>query len=81
MQIEIVIWRDASEESCGWQSPEEIDDDHYLVTSIGFVVKETKDNLTLAMDLGSDGQTNGRGRIPKLMIVSRKVIDYQKESQ
>lgn len=72
--VELVVWRDASNEDGGWQAPEDIEDDHYLVNSVGFVVRETDANLTLAMDVAADGQTNGRGRIPKTLIVSRTVL-------
>jgi hypothetical protein len=77
MKIEIITWRDASEDEAGWKPSEDIDDEHYVVTSVGFVVKETEANLTLAMDLGPDGYNNGRGRIPKAMIVSRQVLEVK----
>lgn len=45
---------------------------------VGFVVKETDNNLTICMDWADDGDTHTRGRIPKGMIVSRVVL---KESE
>lgn len=72
--LELVKWRDAYNDGESWKDEKDIDDQHYLVTSVGFVVKETENNLTLAMDIGEDGMTNTRGRIPKGMIVSRTVI-------
>lgn len=72
--IEIVTWWDASTEH-GWKSLSEIDDDDPVITSIGFVVKETANNITLAMSVDDDDDdTNGRGRIPKPMIKSRTII-------
>ena len=74
MKIEIITWRDAGGEQEGWQSAEELDDDNPIVQSVGWVVKETDNNVTLAMDLADDDTNHTRGRIPRGMIVSRKVI-------
>ena len=73
MRIELVIWKDASAHE-GWESAEDTHDDDYVITSIGFVFKETENNLTLAMDIAEDGTSNGRGRIPKDMIIKREII-------
>jgi hypothetical protein len=73
-KLELVTWRDAGGEDSGWKSPSDIGDDNPIITSVGWVVKETDNNLTLAMDLADDGETNGRSRIPKGMIVSRKEL-------
>ena len=74
-QIEVVKWIDAIGDGKGWETKDNLDDEDYVVSSVGYVVKETDKYLTLAMDLGpGDGQTNGRGRIPKGIIISRKVI-------
>lgn len=51
--------------------PEEVDDANPIVVSVGWVVKETENNLTLAMDWADDNDNHTRGRIPKGMIVSR----------
>jgi hypothetical protein len=74
MKIEIVVWRDAGSDDTGWEQPEETKDIDHIITSIGYVVKETDNYLTLAMDVHTDGSTNGRGRIPKGMVVSREVL-------
>lgn len=74
MKVELVIWRDAGGESDGWEPPEAISDDNPLIKSVGWVVKETPNNVTLAMDISADGDTHTRGRIPTGMIVSRTVI-------
>ena len=77
MNIELVIWRDAHTDNESWISSQDLEDYDHLVHSVGFVVKETDKNLTLAMDLDGAGQTNGRGRIPKSLIVSREVLYEQ----
>jgi hypothetical protein len=70
----LITWRDAGGEQDGWIDPKDIDDDNPLVQSVGWVVKETDNNVTLAMDVADDGDTHTRGRIPKGMIVSRVVL-------
>jgi len=74
MRIELITWRDAGGEQQGWMEPGDIDDDNPIVTSVGWVVKETENNVTLAMDVADDGDTHTRGRIPKGMIVERKIL-------
>lgn len=77
MRIELVLWRDAGslEEDSGWVGAEDVSDDNPLIQSVGFVVKETTNNLTLAQDWHeADDTTNGRSRIPVAMIISRTVI-------
>jgi hypothetical protein len=74
MNIELVTWRDAGGEEEGWKSPADVEDDNPIITSVGWVVKETVNNITLAMDLADDGDTHTRSRIPIGMIVSRKVL-------
>lgn len=73
-RIELITWRDAGGEQDGWLHADDIDDENPIVKSVGWVVKETANNVTLAMDLADDGETNNRGRIPKGMIVSRIVL-------
>lgn len=74
MKIELITWRDAGGEQEGWQAPEDLDDENPIIQSVGWVVKETDNNVTLAMDWADDGDTHTRGRIPKGMIVSRVVL-------
>lgn len=73
--LELIEWYDAGGEAIGWLPANDVDgDDTPLVTSVGWVVKETDRNVTLAMDLCEDGETNTRGRIPKGMIRNRTKI-------
>lgn len=74
MKIELITWRDAGGEQEGWKSPDDIDDENPIIRSVGWVCKETDNNITLAMDWADDGDTHTRGRIPKGMIVSRLII-------
>jgi hypothetical protein len=74
MRIELITWRDAGGEQEGWQAPEDVDDENPIISSVGWVVKETDNNVTLAMDWADDGDTHTRGRIPKGMIVSRTTL-------
>jgi hypothetical protein len=74
MKIEVVKWHDAGGDQDGWKPTEDVDDINPVITSVGWVVKETERNVTLAMDWADDGDTNTRGRIPKGMIISREVI-------
>lgn len=75
MKIELITWRDAGGEQDGWLDATDIDDANPIIKSVGFVVKETDNNITLAMDLADDGDTHTRGRIPKGMVVSRVVLE------
>lgn len=79
--LELVTWRDAGGEEDGWKDPKDIDDENPIIQSVGWVVKETEKNVTLAMDLADDGDTHTRGRIPKGMIVSRITLVYRKEEE
>lgn len=75
MQLELITWKDAGGEQDGWLNPDAIVDHNPIIQSVGWVVKETENNVTLAMDLClDDGTTHSRGRIPKGMIVSRQVL-------
>lgn len=78
MQIELITWRDAggdANKDLSWADAKDIDDDNPIITSVGWIVKETENNITIAMDFcGADDMTHTRSRIPKGMIVSREVL-------
>lgn len=66
-----VIWDDASTDN-GWEPvPTELTPE--LVTTVGFLVRETDKHLLIANSYDPN-HTNGRIQIPVGMIVSRKVI-------
>ena len=79
--LELVTWIDAGADVVSWQYSDDLDDDNHLITSVVFVVKETEKNLTIAMDMGEDGSSNGRSRIPKVLIQSRKLLDQPYETK
>lgn len=79
MNIELITWRDAGsgnpDRDFTWASASEVDsDDNPIIRSVGFLVKETDNNVTIAMDLSDDNQTHTRSRIPKGMIISRQIL-------
>ena len=76
MNIELITWRDAGghEDDATWMAADDVDDENPIIKSVGWVVKETANNVTLAMDLAEDATTHTRSRIPIGMIVSREVL-------
>jgi hypothetical protein len=73
--IELIEWHDAhADDTEGWVTGADLTDSDYLVRSVGYVVKETANNVTLAMDVGDEDYTNSRARVPKGMIIKRTVL-------
>ena len=81
MNIELIVWRDAggdADKDLSWASADAVPDDNPIITSVGWVVKETPNNVTIAMDsCQADGTTHTRSRIPTGMIISRKVLSAE----
>jgi hypothetical protein len=74
-----VQWTDA-ETTYGWESNEETDDELPIVTTVGFLIKDTVDAnghglLVIASTTGGS-MTNSRIKVPKNMIVSTHFL-YQ----
>jgi hypothetical protein len=68
-----VWWDDATDLESGWSDKvEELKP--ALALSVGFLVKETKDHIVLALDTDADGQHNGRSQIPRGMVKKIKVL-------
>lgn len=73
LKVEIITWLD----HCSWTTTEwsKLEDTQDLVplkvTSIGQVVKETKDHLVIVSTLTEGGHTNGEMCIIKGCIVKR----------
>lgn len=66
-----ITWDDASTDD-GWAAaPENLEPQ--LATTVGFVVRETKDHILIASTY-DENHTNGRIQIPKKMIKSKKEI-------
>jgi len=68
-----VNWKDA-QTSHGWEHSDEVELDIPIVTTIGFLIKESEDALMIASSVGTDKHTNARMLIPKGMVVSRKEL-------
>lgn len=73
-----VWWEDASDAEQGWVK--DIDEDTpAMALSVGFLVKETNDRIYLAQDIDADGHHNGRGKIPRGMVRSIRVLRKKDE--
>jgi len=77
-QLYEVKWLDAYEMESGWHSLQDaMKTTPPEVLSVGYVLKETKEYLLLAADIGSDKMDNDVGRvtvIPGQWIVDKKEI-------
>ena len=73
-----IRWLDAYEMESGWQTLEDaLKITPPEVSSVGYVLKETKEYIILAADIGSDKMDNDVGRvtvIPGQWIVDKKII-------
>ena len=68
-----VVWNDASDLTSGWAK--EIDEDKpALALSVGFLVRETKEHIVIALDTDGDGHHNGRSQIPRGMVKQMRVL-------
>jgi len=67
MKLVRIKWRDATFHSAGWKSIKESKEyEGWIVESVGFLVKETKKEYTLAMTLDAEREeTIGVFTIPK----------------
>lgn len=77
MNMELIVWRDAggdADKDLSWADAVDVSDENPIIKSVGWVVKETENNVTIAMDLADDDMTHTRSRIPKGMIVKREVL-------
>tara|TARA_R110000822_G_scaffold54998_1_gene140216 strand:+ start:2751 stop:3005 length:255 start_codon:yes stop_codon:yes gene_type:complete len=69
-----VTWHDAHADS-RWIEVTEIDNEPYLVTSVGYLVtKAKKGHVSLAQSFGADGFVDSVLHIPNKMIVSTTII-------
>lgn len=73
-ELKLVIWEDAFGCPSGWQVEEELQTTTSVVHSVGFVVAETAEQLTLAPHVGGQNQENkqfaGVITLPKRQIIS-----------
>jgi hypothetical protein len=69
----LVTWDDATELTGGWTDQlEKVEP--ALALSVGFLIKETKDHIILALDIDPHGHHNGRSQIPRGMVKKIKVL-------
>ena len=69
-----ISWHDAHADS-RWIEVTEIDNEPYLVTSIGYLMpKAKKGHVSLAQSFGADGFVDSVLHIPRGMIVSTTII-------
>ena len=76
-RVTLVHWKDAVAD-VGWD--DNIKSELHDCTSIGFIIDETKDALTLANTVSQD-QSNCRINIPKKWILKRKDIKLENKQQ
>lgn len=68
-----VVWHDAADQAATWSDAAEIEkfgDELVEITSVGWVVRLTKQYLTLAGDKANDGTFGRVCKIPMGMVVS-----------
>ena len=69
-----ISWHDAHADS-RWIEVTEIDNEPYLVTSIGYLMpKAKKGHVSLAQSFGADGFVDSVLHIPRGMVVSSTII-------
>lgn len=68
-----VNWLDA-QTSHGWEDKDEIDSEVPVVTTIGFLLKETEDSVVIASTIGQDKTHNSRILIPIGMIKEKRIL-------
>ena len=61
------VWNDASSDENEWKEDSELDDGDELVTTVGFLVRKTKNFIWIASSV-YEGYNNSRTKIPKGMI-------------
>lgn len=70
----LIRWDDAGNLADGWKGAELGEPEQQLVTSVGFLIKDTPEYVILAMDTDVDGHHNTRGQIPRAMIKHMTVV-------
>lgn len=77
--IEYVLWKDAVSEDA-WKNVDEIHSHYHLIETVGFVVKESDEVLTIALnhDIESDN-FSCTIHIPQAMIIHRNKLSLNKK--
>ena len=73
-----VLWDDAASDS-GWHTASTIRLEPQLVTTTGYLIKETQKYILIAHTVSGD-DVNGTMQIPKGMIVERKTLIQARKS-
>ena len=78
-----ITWLDATDIETGWLSLQEIKDKTLVsVESVGWIVEESEEKLTLIACWDESDQNGGRGVvIPKPWIVNRKKLEMCQEER
>lgn len=79
MKLKVIEWRDAFAPALnGWMTTDEVNefikDKDFIVTSVGFVIHEDKDMVTLVSQTSKQDNYSHLQRIPKGCIVRSKTI-------
>jgi len=84
MKVVVVMWKDAHADCQGWSEMEEIDDEPYLVRSVGFLLTKgrgkKKGHVSIAQSISEDKMIDSVLHIPKRMVVSLAVLELERES-
>lgn len=76
-----IWWSDAAALDSGWLDPEDFEkkvkSEHQVVLTRGWIIRETEDHLFYCCDVGPKGETNGRGQIPKKMILEKRELEVR----
>lgn len=77
-KVAIIRWADANT-TVGWVSHEDLEGPS-LIVSIGFVVKETADAITITTSISGESDYADPLSIPTGWILDRKDFDFGKEA-
>lgn len=84
MKPVVVVWKDAHADCEGWSTLEDIDDEPYIVRSIGFMLEKDrgkkKGHVSIAQSVSEDNMIDSVLHIPKRMVISLAVLNTERES-
>lgn len=70
-KVEIVEWFDAHDAPYNWTPASAIGLDKVLVQSVGFVVNESEDHITLVTSDDGQGNVSSGIVVPKVNVINR----------
>lgn len=81
MRPVIVIWKDAHSDCEGWAEPSDIDDEPYLIRTVGFQLEpgagKKKGHVSIAQSVSADNMIDSILHIPKRMVVSVTPLEIE----